>query len=311
MARKGDNVHFKAILNSEGGTLRTADIDALSSQIQDKFAAGGHDVTIVVVSGKELESELDDAVSDDMVEGVLIGGGDGSVSGAAAKLMNTGKVLAVLPAGTMNLFARSLQVPLDLGQALDALASAPVSNVDIATANGRPFVHQYSVGMHAKLVHLREQREFASRLGKIRASAQAAVDTVLNPPRIRVRLEMPGGTEIEARTSSIGITNNLYGEGHIPYTDTPDGGTLGIYVTKARSRREMFAFLAKMAMGKWETNAQVEIHQTKSVTMQILSSHRKFRCVIDGELLKLEPKVEFKIHPGAVKVLRPAVADAK
>ena len=162
--------------------------------------------------------------------------------------------------------------------------------------------------MHAKLVHLREQREFASRLGKIRASAQAAVDTVLNPPRIRVRLEMPGGTEVEARTSSIGITNNLYGEGHIPYTDTPDGGTLGIYVTKARSRREMFAFLAMMALGRWKSNDQVEIHQTKSVTMHILSSHRKFRCVIDGELCKLEPKVEVEIHPGALKVLRPAAA---
>ena len=70
---------------------------------------------------------------------------------------------------------------------------------------------------------------------------------------------MPGGTEVEARTSSIGITNNLYGEGHIPYTDTPDGGTLGIYVTKARSRREMFAFLAMMALGRWKSNDQVEI----------------------------------------------------
>ncbi len=302
-------MHFKAILNSEGGTLRTADTDALSAEIEEKFAAGGHTVDIALVPGKELEAELDKAVADDAVEGVLIGGGDGSVSGAAAKLMKTGKVLAVLPAGTMNLFARSLQIPLDLSQALDALATAPIADVDIATANGRPFVHQYSVGMHAKLVHLREQREFASRLGKIRASAQAAVDTVLNPPRIRVRLEMPGGTEVEARTSSIGITNNLYGEGHIPYTDTPDGGTLGIYVTKARSRREMFAFLAMMALGRWKSNDQVEIHQTKSVTMHILSSHRKFRCVIDGELCKLEPKVEIEIHPGALKVLRPAAAD--
>ncbi len=302
-------MHFKAILNSEGGTLRTADTDALSVEISEKFAAGGHTVDIALVPGKELESELDKAVADDGVEGVLIGGGDGSVSGAAAKLMNTGKVLAVLPAGTMNLFARSLQVPLDLSGALDALAVAPVSNVDIATANGRPFVHQYSVGMHAKLVHLREQREFASRLGKIRASAQAAMGAVLDPPRIRVRLEMPGGTEVEARTSSIGITNNLYGEGHIPYTDTPDGGTLGIYVTKARSRREMFAFFAMMALGKWKTNDQVEIHQTKSVTMHILSSHRKFRCVIDGELCELEPKVEVEIHPGALKVLRPVPAD--
>lgn len=302
-------MHFQAILNSEGGTLRTADIDALTVEITEKFTAQGHTIDVALVKGEELEDALDGAVADDRVEAVLIGGGDGSVSGTAGKLMNTGKVMAVLPAGTMNLFARSLQVPLDLSAALDALASAPVADVDIATANGHPFVHQYSVGMHAEMVHLREKREFASRLGKIRASAQAAFDTVLNPPRIKVRLEMPGGTEIEARTSSIGITNNLYGEGHIPYTDTPDGGTLGIYITKARSRTEMLAFLAKMALGKWKTNEQVEIHQTQTVSMHILSSHRKFRCVIDGELCKLEPRVEIKIHPGALKVLRPGRVD--
>lgn len=300
-------MHFSAILNGEGGTLRTTDLDALSDDIRSKFEASGHSVEIKVVEGSELEAELDRSVADAKVDGVLIGGGDGSVSGAAGKLMDTGKVLAVLPAGTMNLFARSLRIPLGLAEALDALASAPVEDVDIATANGRAFVHQYSIGMHAKLVHLREQREFASRLGKIRASAQAALGAVLDPPRIKARLKLSDGTGIDARTSSIGITNNLYGEGHIPYTDTPDGGLLGIYITKARTRREMFSFLAKMALGKWRTNEQVEIYRTTGVVLEILSAHHRFSCVIDGELCALEKRVELKIHPGALKVLRPVL----
>lgn len=302
-------MHFSAILNGEGGTLRTTDLDALSTDIREKFESAGHSAEVRVVEGSQLEAELDRAVADKKVDAVLIGGGDGSVSGTAAKLMDTGKVMAVLPAGTMNLFARSLQIPLDLGEALDALAIAPVADVDIATANGRAFVHQYSIGMHAKLVHLREQREFASRLGKIRASAQAALGAVLDPPRIKARLKLTDGTEIDARTSSIGITNNLYGEGHIPYTDTPDGGLLGIYITKARTRRELFSFLAKMAMGKWQSNEQVEIYKTTGVVLDILSTHHRFSCVIDGELCELEKRVELKINPGALKVLRPAVVD--
>lgn len=301
---------ISVILNGEGGTLRTTDLQALSNEIERKFEAAGHSVAIRVVNGSELESGLDRAVADPDVDAVLIGGGDGSVSGAAGRLMGTGKVLAVLPAGTMNLFARSLRIPLDLSGALDALAIAPVSEVDIATANGHAFVHQYSLGMHAKLVHLREQREFASRLGKMRASAQAALGAVLDPPRIKVRLKLSDGTEFETRTSSIGITNNLYGEGHIPYTDTPDGGVLGIYVTKARTRRQIFSFLAKMAIGKWRDNEQVTIHQTKSVALEILSAHHRFRCVIDGELHELEKRVVLEIHPGALKVLRPVVDEA-
>ncbi|MHB2267051.1 diacylglycerol/lipid kinase family protein [Aliihoeflea sp. PC F10.4] len=304
-------MHFSAILNGEGGTLRTTDLDALSNDIRAKFEAAGHSVEIKVVEGNDLEAALDQAVADKKVDGVLIGGGDGSVSGAAAKLMDTGKVLAVLPAGTMNLFARSLRLPLDLGEALDALARASVREVDIATANDRAYVHQYSIGMHAKLVHLREQREFASRLGKMRASAQAALGAVLNPPRIKARLKLADGTEIDARTSSIGITNNLYGEGHIPYTDTPDGGVLGIYITKARTRSEIFSFVAKMAMGRWKANEQVEIYRTTAVVLDILSTHHKFSSVIDGELCELEKRVEFKIHPGALKVLMPGDVEPK
>jgi diacylglycerol kinase family enzyme len=295
-------------LNGEGGTLRTTDPDVLSNEIREKFEAAGHSVSIKVVKAAQLEAELDGAVADPHIEAVVIGGGDGSVSGAAGKLMDTGKALGILPAGTMNLFARSLRIPLDLSDALDALAGAPVANVDIATANGRAFVHQYSIGLHAKLVHLREQRQFASRLGKIRASAQAALRAVLDPPRVKVRLELADGSVIEAKTSSIGITNNLYGEGHIPYTDTPDGGVLGIYITKARSRRELFSFLAKMAMGKWRDNEQVAIYSSTAVTLEVLSAHRHFRCVIDGELCELEKRVELKIHPGALKVLRPPAA---
>ncbi len=299
-------MHFLTILNMEGGSLRTTDGSALSAEIREKFTAAGHRVDIFLIEGRDLNRTLDQAVADPEIGAILIGGGDGSVSATAARLMNTGKVMAILPAGTMNLFARSLQIPLDPSNALDALATAPVRAVDIATANGRPFIHQYSIGMHAELVQRREEREFASRLGKLWASSQAAVGTVIDPPRVKVRLKMPGGIAIEARTSAIGITNNLFGEGHLPYTDTPDGGTLGIYITRTRTRGEMFMFLAKMAFGRWKTNAQVEIHQTQEVIVDVLSSHRRFQAAIDGELDDLERRVDVRIHPGALRVLRPA-----
>ena len=60
-----------------------------------------------------------------------------------------------LPAGTMNLFARTLRVPMDLEQAR-GIAAGPA--VDIVTAHGRPFVHQYSVGCCAARAHPRGAR---------------------------------------------------------------------------------------------------------------------------------------------------------
>src|SRR5690606_18763132 len=113
------------------------------------------------------------------VDVVLAGGGDGTVSAAAGALMETGKALAVLPAGTMNLFARGLGIPLDLEDAVAALATGTVRAVDIATVNGRPFIHQFSVGLHSELIQRREAMSYSSRPGKIRASVMAAIATVV------------------------------------------------------------------------------------------------------------------------------------
>jgi diacylglycerol kinase family enzyme len=224
------------------------------------------------------------------------------MSAAAGILMDSDKALAVLPAGTMNLFARSLGVPLDLDQAVEALAHGRLTQVDVASANGRPFVHQYSVGMHPQTVELRDSMQFNSKLGKRWASVKAGAATFFKPPRLKVALVMKD-TEILARTSSISVTNNLYGEGTLPYAENPAGGVLGIYVTRAQRRRDLLVFFLKMAMGRWRTNEQVEIHQTDSVTLRIRSRYKRFKCAIDGELSPLEKETVLRIHKGALKVL--------
>ena len=303
-------MRFVAVLNRDGGALRTIDLDAFAARMRETLEAAGHSIKIEIVSGDELDDALDRAATG-RADVVLAGGGDGTVSAAAARLMDSKKALAILPAGTMNLFARSLGIPLTLDEAVKSFGNGEVKSVDMASANGRPFVHQFSIGMHAKLVHLRSKMDFASRLGKIRASAKAAWNTALNPPAVDVMLTI-GEAEILTRATAIGITNNLFGEGHLPYADNPDGGVLGIYVTVAEQRGEILRFLLSLARGKWRDNQQVEIHQAERVTLKIRSRRTRLLSVIDGELCKLERETVVKIHPGALRVLVPSsAAEAK
>jgi diacylglycerol kinase family enzyme len=299
-------MHFLAVLNRDGGTLRTLDLDAFASRMTDVLIAAGHTLDLRVVDGPAIERTLAEAAENPQVDVVIAGGGDGTVSAAAAALQGKEKVLAVLPAGTMNLFARSLKIPLALDAAVDSLAHGVVRRVDVATANGRPFIHQFSIGMHAKMVHLREKMNFGSRLGKIRASTRAAVSAFLKPPRMAVELTV-GDAVVATRSVAVNISNNLFGEGHLPYPDDPAGGVLGIYITVARRRGDMLRLLFNMALGRWEKNPQVEIHQADRAKLRV-SRKTKLRCVIDGELSELEPETEFKILPGALKVLVPAEA---
>jgi diacylglycerol kinase family enzyme len=263
--------------------------------------------SIEVVSGGEVVRALENAADARGTDVVMAGGGDGTVSAAAACLMGKTKALAILPAGTMNLFARGLDIPLSLDKAIEAFATGETKAVDMASANGRPFVHQFSIGMHAKMVHLRSKMEFGSRWGKMRASARAAYSTLMNPPTIRVELKF-GDVELITRTTGIGVTNNLFGERVLPYADDPAGGTLGIYVTVAQRRGELLRFFAKLARGKWRDNEQVEIHEAQEVRLRIKSKRFQHRCVIDGELMPLERETLLEIHPRSLNVLVPAPA---
>lgn len=300
-------MRFRAILNRNGGTLRTTDLDAFSRFLTDTLVEAGHEVDIKVVEGKEIVAALKEAVADEHVDVIMAGGGDGTASAAAACLMETDKVLAILPAGTMNLFARSLGIPLDLNKAVAGFASGEIKLVDVATANGQPFVHQFSIGMHAKMVKLREKMDFGSRLGKMGASIRAALDAVLNPPSLNVELEM-GGTSLRAKTSGIGVTNNLFGEGHLPYADNPAGGVLGIYIAKARGRRDMIWLFLSILIGRWRKNPHVDLYNTDKVVLHFTRVHARHHCVIDGEVAKLEANVTIEIRPKSLRVLVPVTS---
>jgi diacylglycerol kinase family enzyme len=300
-------MRFVAVLNREGGTLRTTDIEAFSKSITDVLTQAGHTVEVRAVDGRHIVEELETVSRMRSVDVVLAGGGDGTISAAATALMGKKKALAVLPAGTMNLFARSLNIPQSLDGAVTAFATGKVKAVDLASADGEPFIHQFSIGLHAKMVILRDKMEFKSRFGKMGASIKAAYRTVLNPPSLRVRLKI-GETQIETRASGIGITNNLFGEGHLPYADEPDGGTLGIYVTVARERSELIRFAVNLARGKWRDNSHVDIHEAEEVELTLLGSHKRFRSVIDGELCPLKRTTRFEIHKKALNVLVPSAS---
>ncbi len=135
-----------AIFNRDGGTFRTADMDAVCEHAVQAFSSKGRQIECRPVAGADIETALQEAADEPDCDVILAGGGDGTISAAAAIAWKSGKTLAVLPAGTMNLYARTLGVPLDIYAGLDALASATPRKADIGTANGRPFVHQFSIG---------------------------------------------------------------------------------------------------------------------------------------------------------------------
>ncbi|MER0239025.1 diacylglycerol kinase family protein [Fulvimarina sp. MAC8] len=303
-ATQGDQMKVLALLNEDGGTLKTTNLDWLSSLLRDEFAVQGHTVEIVRCSGNEVVQAIQGAVDRHDTEVLLVGGGDGTVSAAAAKCVGTKTALGILPAGTMNLFARTLQIPLDLEQAIGALASGRITPVDVGRANGEVFVHQYAVGLHARMVRMRNKFSYGSRIGKVMATWRAGWIAIRTLPEISLEIELDGKVQ-EIKSAAVAFSNNFYGTGHVPFADDPTDGYLGVYICKARSVGRVAKLVLDIMMGAWRENQNLDAFKAKRVRLIYGGRNHKDRAVKDGELVRLEDETVIEIDPGALMVLAP------
>lgn len=295
-------MHVIGVFNRDGGTFKTTDMDAFAERAREIFAAHGHELEARVVEGKSLMAELERAAGE--AEMLVTGGGDGTVSAAAGVAYKYGIPLGVVPAGTMNLFARSLGLPLKLEEALEALATGEVADIDIATANDRPFVHQFSVGIHPKLVKLRSSLTYRSRIGKMLASGRAALGVLARPPNFTIDVATLRGRE-RRHIAGISISNNPFDEGHLPRADALDRGVLGVYIMKPLDTWGLVKLAFGLARGKWKSLPEVIDKEARDVSISFPNRKAGDVAVIDGELIALRQRVDLAIHPGALKVIVP------
>ena len=135
---------------------------------------------------------LGEAARSGRAKALGVAGGDGSVAAAAAVALEHGLPLAVIPAGTLNHFARD--VGLESAQdAVDAVIGGSAVRVDVADVNGTPFLNTASIGAYPDMVRRRDQ--LTHRMGKWMAMtvaaaqvlrSQAPVDLVVNGRPLRV-----------------------------------------------------------------------------------------------------------------------------
>lgn len=293
------------ILNQDGGTSRGIDSQQFGELVANQLEAKGEQCTVQIISGPDLMDALKQAVDDETIGTIIAAGGDGTVSATAAACFSSGKTLGVLPLGTMNLFARSLRLPLDPVAAIEALATATARDLDIATANGRPFIHQYSVGLHSRLVNLRSGMNTSTRMRKLASTLAALGKVLLDPPRFD--LELTTGSHTQRQTlSAVSVSNNVLTELPAPYAEKLDAGVLGVSCSAALGTASVIRMTVDAARGKLEENPNVDVRTETKVTLTFPSPPKSLKAAIDGEIVPLETEVELISHAGALRTLVPA-----
>ena len=151
--------------------------DETQAQIEKFFQSRGIAARVLVArDGGEIARLAAEAARSD-AEVVVAAGGDGTIDAIASVLAGTGKILGVLPLGTFNLFAKRLNIPLDLEAALHTAVNGRVAEINVGEVNGRVFLSRSSVGLYP--LALRHREKMFRRFGRSRLIALLSGATAL------------------------------------------------------------------------------------------------------------------------------------
>ncbi len=230
-------------------------------------------------------------------------GGDGTVNHVVQALVNSEGVLAVIPVGTYNHFAKDLGIPLDWRAALAVALGGATKQVDAARANERFFVNNISMGLYPDLVSKREAR--GRDYPRWKARLLAAYSTLRNYPHVALTLESEHHQEV-VRTHVLMISNNSYDLSRIGVQAPRSGleeGRLSVYWLPHVPRYKLMSFIAHYLAGRVRTAPGFRSFRTARLKLQSRKTH--LHVGIDGEVATLDLPLVVTIVPQSLLVKVP------
>ncbi len=297
---------LEAIINTGAGADGKADI---RDQLIELFRAGGVDAQVALAgSGDEIVRLARKAAAGD-AEVVVAGGGDGTISSIASEIIDTGKILGILPLGTLNHFAKDLQIPLELEGAVQTIIAGHSEAIDFAEVNDQIFLNNSSLGLYPNIVREREKGQRLGR-GKWPAFVWAALSVLRRYPFLEMRLNVEG-EELTLKTPFVFIGNNEYlmETLNIGGRASLNSGKLSIYATNRMSRLGLVRLTLRALFGGLRQEKDFLALHTEEIWLG--TKHRRLRVALDGEVTVMEPPLHYRIHPRGLRVLTPEKAPAK
>ena len=274
--------------------------------LRETLFAHGLKADVVVTTGPSLAAAAAEAVREHP-RMLIVAGGDGSVSTVASILSGTQIPLGIIPLGSRNSFARDLGIPVDRALAAKVIAAGNTRDVDVAEVNGRIFVNHSSIGIYPAPVR---RGEWQARLGKGRLLSifQAIIHALRRSPVLHVQFRTSGGHAIERRTPFVFVGNGNYELDllAIGRRTAIDNGRLGLYVANRPGRLGLLLLAARSLMRRLDQTE--DFYMTQLAQLRVESRSRRLTVALDGEIIRLVPPLNYRVHPRALRVIVPVPA---
>ncbi|TCC52795.1 phosphatase PAP2 family protein [Kribbella capetownensis] len=232
---------------------------------------------------------------------VLVAGGDGTVRVVCAALAYTGIPVGVIPAGTGNLLARNLHIPLDLDDALERILEGRERRIDLVKVHGDEldtdrFAVMAGLGLDAAIIsgappHLKAQIGWTAYL------VSAAKN--INHPSVRVELTLDDEEPIDRRVRTVVIGNVGMLQANIPLLPDarPDDGLLDVVVIAPRRVTQWPIVLWRLMTRTNRTDMYLERFTGRKVEITAAVDVER---QLDGDPIGPGRSLTAEIEPGAL-----------
>lgn len=291
---------YHVIFNERSGTAEAIGLTA--EALQDLFDRAGLSAVIDARGDVPIDERIAAAMAGN-ADVIVAAGGDGTITALAGAIAGTDKSLAILPLGTVNALAKDLNIPLDIRQAVAALAAGQEQLIDVGEVNGRIFLHKVVVGVIPAVAAGREfirgRRDLTAKLGFLRYFARR----LARARRMAVVIRTPDGATRIERVQALAVASNAYDEGLGQFfsRSSLDRGTLTLYTLRHLTLRDVLRLTAEMLLGSWRNDEALSIESVDSVTIDTRKTLLK--VMFDGEIETLHTPLEFSIRKQALSVI--------
>ena len=272
----------------------------LLSQATVKLQALGFEL---IVESTDHAREISDTIRryQNQVELVIVGGGDGTLNCAIEGLIDTKLPLGILPMGTANDLARTLEIPTDLSAACQVIASGKVRLIDLGWVNGKHFFNVASLGLSVEITQ-RLTKDVKQRWG-ILAYAFTALETIWESRPFRAEIIVKNQS-FHVKTIQIAIGNGRYYGGGMKVAEdaTIDDRRLDLYSLETQHWWEIIALLPAMRQGNHSNWPNVRAFHAQEIEVNT-SKRRPINT--DGEITTHTP-AKFRVIPQALAVIAPS-----
>jgi len=237
---------------------------------------------------------------DDGADLLLLWGGDGTVQRCIDALSGTDVTIAIMPAGTANLLANNLGIPVDLAAALDVALHGARRRLDVGVLNGERFAVMAGAGLDAMM--MRDATGLKDRFGRM-----AYVWTGVKATRskaIRMSIDVDGTTWFKGRASCLLLGNmGTLSGGLTAFADArPDDGLLEVGAVTAQGAVQWARVFSRLATGTAERSKLVRTTRGRQVEVRF---KRAMDYELDGGVRPPKRRLRASVEPGAITVCVP------